>query len=72
MDANGMIPFLNLKAQYEALKDEIGAAVTKTLASGEYVLGSEVSAFEEEFAGYVGARFAIGVNSGTSALHLPC
>jgi hypothetical protein len=50
--------------------DEIGAAVTKTLASGEYVLGSEVSAFEEEFAGYVGARFAIGVNSGTSALHL--
>lgn len=65
-----MVPFLNLKAQYEALKDEIGAAVTKTLASGEYVLGSEVSAFEEEFAEYVGARFAIGVNSGTSALHL--
>lgn len=70
MDANGMVPFLDLKAQYEALKDEIGAAVTKTLASGEYVLGSEVSAFEEEFAEYVGARFAIGVNSGTSALHL--
>lgn len=70
MVAKPMVPFLDLKVQYEALREEIGAAVNRTLASAEYVLGSEVSAFEEEFAGYIGARFALGVNSGTSALHL--
>ena len=70
MDAECMVPFLDLKAQYESLREEIGAAVSRTLASADYVLGSEVSAFEEEFAGYIGTRFAVGVNSGTSALHL--
>jgi dTDP-4-amino-4,6-dideoxygalactose transaminase len=70
MDAECMVPFLDLKVQYESLREQIGAAVSRTLASADYVLGSEVSAFEEEFAGYIGTRFAVGVNSGTSALHL--
>ena len=65
-----MIPFLNLKAQYEQVDKEIVAAVTKVLASTAYVCGKEVAAFEEEFADYVGAKYAIGVNSGTSALHM--
>ncbi len=65
-----MIPYLDLKAQYQALKPEVDEAVLRVLASTEYVLGSEVAKFEEEFAAYSGAKFGIGVNSGTSALHL--
>lgn len=65
-----MIPFLDLKAQYRSIKEEIDQAVLNTLASSQYVLGAEVSAFEEEFAEYCGAAHGIAVNSGTSALHL--
>ncbi|MEO8098117.1 MAG: DegT/DnrJ/EryC1/StrS family aminotransferase [Acidobacteriota bacterium] len=65
-----MIPYLDLKAQYKAIKPEVDAAVLSVLDSCEFVLGSEVAKFEEEFAAYSGARFGIGTNSGTSALHL--
>lgn len=65
-----MIPYLDLKAQYRSIQPEVDAAVLGVLASTEYVLGSEVSAFEAEFAAYSGAAHGIGVNSGTSALHL--
>jgi dTDP-4-amino-4,6-dideoxygalactose transaminase len=65
-----MIPFLDLKAQYRSIKPEIEAAVASVLESGQFVLGPEVEAFEREFAQYSGARAGIGVNTGTSALHL--
>ncbi len=65
-----MIPLLDLKAQYQSLKPEIDEAVGRVLADGAFILGPEVSAFEEEFAAYCGVRQAIAVNSGTSALHL--
>jgi dTDP-4-amino-4,6-dideoxygalactose transaminase len=65
-----MVPFLDLKTQYDSLKDEIHAALTAVLASTQYTLGREVAAFEEEFAAYTGGTFGIAVNSGTSALHL--
>jgi dTDP-4-amino-4,6-dideoxygalactose transaminase len=65
-----VIPFLNLKAQYDTIQDEINAAILRVVASTQYILGPEVSAFEDEFAAYCGAKFAVGVNSGTSALHL--
>lgn len=65
-----MIPFVDLKAQYESIRHEIEPAVLETLASTQYVLGCQVSAFEEEFAAYVEAEHAVGVSSGTSALHL--
>jgi len=65
-----MIPFLDLKAQYQGIKREIDAAISKVLESGEFILGSAVAAFEEEFAAYCGSKFGVGVNSGTSALHL--
>ena len=65
-----MIPFLDLKAQYRSIKEEIAAAIGRVLESGQYVLGDEVAAFEREFAAYSGARYGIAVNSGTSALHL--
>lgn len=65
-----MIPFVDLKAQYLSIKDEIDAAVFKALESTQFVLGSEVVALEEEFAHYCGADYGIAVNTGTSALHL--
>jgi len=65
-----VIPFLDLKAQYRAIKPDVDAAIGRVLESCEFTLGSEVVAFEEEFAAYCGARFGMGVNSGTSALHL--
>jgi dTDP-4-amino-4,6-dideoxygalactose transaminase len=65
-----MISFLDLSAQYQELKSEIDAAVAGVLASGQFVLGSEVAALEEEFARYSGVQYAVGVNSGTSAVHL--
>src|SRR5437870_4164621 len=64
------IPLLDLKAQYQSLKPALDDAVIRVLESGRYVLGPEVSAFESEFAAACGSRHAIGVNSGTSALHL--
>lgn len=60
----------NPKANYLAHKDEIDAAIASVLDSGWYILGQEVTAFENEFAAYIGVRFAIGVGSGTEALHL--
>ncbi len=65
-----MIPYLDLKAQYGGIRDEIRAALDRVLESHQYVLGSEVARFEEEFARFCGTTSAVGVNSGTSALHL--
>ncbi|MBI5250279.1 MAG: DegT/DnrJ/EryC1/StrS family aminotransferase [Desulfomonile tiedjei] len=65
-----MVPFLDLKAQYRVIADEIRQAVDRVLESGRFTLGPEVEAFEQEFAAYCGTKHAVGVNSGTSALHL--
>ena len=65
-----MIPFVDLKAQYLSIKDEILAAVSKVLDSTQFVLGDEVVALEQEFGAYCGADMGIAVNTGTSALHL--
>jgi dTDP-4-amino-4,6-dideoxygalactose transaminase len=65
-----MIPFVDLKAQYAGIKDEVNAAIQGVLETCQFTLGSEVAAFEEEFASYCQARYGIGVNTGTSALHL--
>jgi dTDP-4-amino-4,6-dideoxygalactose transaminase len=60
----------NPKAAYEARRAEIDAAIAGVLAGGRYILGPQTSAFEQEFAAYVGVADAIGVGSGTEALHL--
>ena len=65
-----MIPFLDLKEQYQQIKPEIDAAVVRTIDSAQFVLGPEVAAFEERFASYCNVRHCLAVNSGTSALHL--
>ena len=64
------VPLTDLTAQYKSIKDEIDAAVHRVLDSGPFILGSEVKAFEEEIAAYCGTKFAVGVASGTDALHL--
>ncbi len=56
--------------EYRLLRADIDAAVARVLASGRYVLGPEGEALEKELAGYTGAAHAVGVNSGTDALHL--
>jgi dTDP-4-amino-4,6-dideoxygalactose transaminase len=65
-----MIPFVDLKAQYQGIKEEVNAAIQGVLDRCEFTLGSEVKAFEEEFAAYCNASFGIAVNTGTSALHM--
>lgn len=64
------VPLTDLKAQYESIKEEIDAAIHRVLQQGQFILGPEVKAFEEEMAAYCGTRFAVGVASGTDALHL--
>ena len=65
-----MIPYLDLPAQYRSIKAEVDAAVARVLDSAQYILGEEVGAFERDFARYCQAAECIGVNSGTSALHV--
>lgn len=67
---NMNIPVFDLKRQYENLKTEIDNAFKSVLENGIFVLGENVERFEEEFAEYLGAGFAVGVGSGTEALHL--
>ena len=64
------IPFLDLKAGYLELQPEIDAAIKRVLNSGWYILGSEVEAFEAEFASYCEANYCVGVANGLDALHL--
>ena len=64
------IPLVDLKAQYRSIKPEVDAAIQRVLDSAQFILGDEVLAFERDFAAYCGTGEAIGVNSGTSALHL--
>jgi dTDP-4-amino-4,6-dideoxygalactose transaminase len=64
------IPLVNLKAQYEPLKDEIQQVWEEILSSMKLFLGPNVQAFEKEFAGYCRTGYAIGVSDGTTAIHL--
>lgn len=65
-----MIPFVDLKSQYVSIKDEVNAAIQGVLDSCQFTLGSEVAAFEKEFATYCQTEHGVAVNTGTSALHL--
>lgn len=64
------VPIVDLQAQYQALRQEIDTAVASVLESGRFILGENVQRLEEEVAVYCGARFGIGVASGTDALEL--
>jgi len=64
------IPLVDLRAQYASIKAEIDQAIQRVVESGRFILGEEVQAFEEEFAAFCNAQYAVGVASGTAALHL--
>src|SRR5215217_186764 len=64
------IPILDLKPQYESLKEEIKEAINQVVESGHFIMGPDVKSFEMEVASYLGAKHAIGVNSGTDALFI--
>jgi dTDP-4-amino-4,6-dideoxygalactose transaminase len=65
-----MVPFNDLKRQYQRVEKEVLAATKGVYERGSYILGEEVSAFEKEFARYCGVRYGVGVGSGTEALFL--
>ncbi len=64
------IPLVDLKKQYIAIKDEILTAIKRVMENASFILGKEVEEFEEEFASFCGVKYAIGVSSGSAALHL--
>lgn len=63
-------PILDLKPQYESLKEEIHKAIARVLESGQFIMGPDVKLFEQEVAAYLGVKHAIAVNSGTDALFI--
>lgn len=65
-----MIPFMDLRRHITALRSEIDTSIARVLDRGWFILGEEVALFEAEFAAYCGVRYAVGVASGTDALHL--
>lgn len=62
------LPFIDLKAQYQALKSSIDARIQRVLDHGQYIMGPEVKELEEKLAAYVGVKHCITVSSGTEAL----
>jgi dTDP-4-amino-4,6-dideoxygalactose transaminase len=64
------VPFVDLQAQYRSIKREVDEAIARVVESAAFILGREVEAFEAAFAAYLGARFCVGVNSGTAAVQL--
>src|SRR3954453_4136113 len=64
------IPFLDVAAAYAELQQELDEAVRNVMSSGQFILGPEVTAFEEDFAAYCEVDHAIGVGSGLDALRL--
>jgi dTDP-4-amino-4,6-dideoxygalactose transaminase len=64
------VPFLDLKAPYAELRDELDAAYHRVMESGWFIIGDELRAFETEFAAYCGTKHCVGVGNGLEALHL--
>jgi dTDP-4-amino-4,6-dideoxygalactose transaminase len=64
------VPFVDLTAQYRTIATEINEAITNVVEEADFILGRELRAFEEEFAEFCDAKYAVGVDSGTSALEL--
>lgn len=65
-----MMPFLDLAGQYARIREEVDAAIAQVLARGRFILGEQVAAFEVEYARCIGVSHAVGVGSGTDALHV--
>lgn len=64
------VPFIDLRVQHRAIRDELNQAIQRVMERADFALGEDVVRFEEEFAAFCGARHAVGVDSGLSALEL--
>ncbi len=64
------VPFVDLGLQYQSLKSELLPTIEDVCAGSRFILSRDVAEFEKEFAAYLGANHAVGVASGTDALHL--
>ena len=69
-DSRLIVPFCNFAAAHEEIRDDIESAAMRVINSGQYILGRELSAFEEELADWLGVKAVVGVGSGTDALAL--
>ena len=65
-----IVPMIDLKRQFQEIKEEIFQVMTEVFGSGQYILGPRVSEFEKKIADYHGVSEAVGVASGTDAIHL--
>lgn len=65
-----MVPFIDLTREYRRIEEEVLSSTKRICEKGRFILGEEVSAFEEEFAHYCGVPYGVGVGSGTDALYL--
>jgi len=65
-----IVPFVDLKAQYQTISGQVNDAIGRVVADADFVLGKDVELFEREFADFCEAQYAVGVDSGTSALEL--
>ncbi len=64
------IPFMDLKAQYQTIKEEIDRAIFEVVDKTQFIMGEPVAGLEREFAAFCEAKYAVGTSSGTTALHL--
>jgi dTDP-4-amino-4,6-dideoxygalactose transaminase len=64
------VPFVDLTAQHASIADEVQDAISAVIRRTDFILGRDVALFEEEYAAYCGVKYAIGLDSGTSALEL--
>lgn len=67
---NIAVPFVDLKAQYQDIQQKLDAAVLAVFQRGDFILGQDVTLFEQEFAQFCGVDYAIGVDSGLSAIDM--
>jgi dTDP-4-amino-4,6-dideoxygalactose transaminase len=65
-----MIESIDLKREFQEINEDINSVISRVLCGGNFILGEEVTKFEEEFSKYVGSKFGVGVNSGSDALFL--
>ena len=70
MSVQTVVPFVDLKAQYQTIRDEVRAEVDNVFESTQFILGDAVEKFEHDFASYLGVKHAIGVGNGLDALRL--
>ena len=65
-----MIPFIDLKAQQDRIREDLNRRIQKVLAHGQYIMGPEVKELEDKLATYVGVKHCVGVSNGTEALFI--